>query len=152
MPYARLITRVQRSVDPGHDLDRIDVATTALVDEVTAPLPPGPPGRVELIEQSAGHLVVESEVPMERLLLIAESWHPGWQATQDGTPVRLLRVNGDFLGCRVPSGHHRTDLNFQPLSLRRGAILSLAGLALTAAVASSARWSRSRSSRILVQE
>ena len=42
--------------------------------------------------------------PTRQLLVVSESYHPGWQAAVDGVPQPVLRVNGDFLGCVVGPG------------------------------------------------
>ena len=47
---------------------------------------------------------------------MAASYHSGWQATVDGRPVPVLRVNRDFLGCVVEAGRHRLTLDFQVIS------------------------------------
>ena len=78
------------------------------------------PGRIEVITQA----------PTRQLLVLTESYHAGWQATLDGQPCPVLRVDGDFLGCAVDAGLHRVDWQFHPRSLRDGALLSAGGLGL----------------------
>ena len=65
-----------------------------------------------------------------QLLVIAESYHPGWQCTIDGSPKRVYRVNGDFLGCVVEPGNSEVRLQFHPESLFRGRIVTLLGLGM----------------------
>ena len=52
----------------------------------------------------------------------------GWRATLDGQPVPVERVNGDFLGCVVPTGSHAVRLQFRPVHLAVGRYVSLTGL------------------------
>jgi hypothetical protein len=128
--YARLLAQAVRSESSAQDIEDIDVATTALVDE-SLDLPPGDPGKAELKVQRSGHLLIETQADAPRLLVVAESMHPGWSARLDGEPCRLLAVYGDLIGCVVPAGIHRVEIKFRPWSLRWGAALSALGLGLT---------------------
>ncbi|HTJ40716.1 MAG TPA: hypothetical protein VL463_01430 [Kofleriaceae bacterium] len=40
------------------------------------------------------------------------SWHPRWEATLDGKPIKLGRVLPDFLAVDVPKGRHHLELRF----------------------------------------
>jgi hypothetical protein len=126
----RLVAQAQLSRDPARDITAISPETSALVQSPLA-LPPGPPGNATLVNDRPGRLAVYVDCPASRLLVISESYHPGWQVTIDGRLDRVLRVNGDFLGCVVPGGKHEVRLAFRPASLRWGLLVSLAGLLLT---------------------
>lgn len=63
-------------------------------------------------------------------LVLADTWYPGWRATVDGEPVKVLRANYLFRGLLLPAGTHRILFEFQPASLARGAAISLVGLLL----------------------
>jgi hypothetical protein len=84
----------------------------------------------ELVLDRPGHIEVLTQSPERQLLALAESYHAGWQATIDGRPCPVLRVDGDFLGCVVEAGRHQVDWQFHPRSLRDGALLSAGGLGL----------------------
>jgi uncharacterized membrane protein YfhO len=68
------------------------------------------------------------------MLILAESFHPGWIAQIDDEQARIIRANADFIGLVVPAGEHRVDFRFAPQSLRLGAWLSVTGLFATFAV------------------
>jgi uncharacterized membrane protein YfhO len=61
------------------------------------------------------------------LLILSEPYYPGWQAAVDGQPVPLLRANYILRAVPVPAGEHQVTLEFRPLSLTLGAIISLLG-------------------------
>src|SRR5262249_19290276 len=116
LPRARLVARAVPSAWPLLDLDRIDVATTALVDY--PPLPhQGPPGGAELVSDRPGGLPVSAVADGRQLLVLTERAHRGWTAQLDGRETRVLRVNGDFLGCYVPPGAHRVRFQYRPAAL-----------------------------------
>ena len=58
----------------------------------------------------------------------------GWSATADGRPIELVRVEYDFLGCRVDPGVEQVELHFAPRSFRNGVIVSAIGAVLLAGV------------------
>jgi hypothetical protein len=132
LPRARLLSRVRVSQAPARDLASLDLAAEALVDRDPG-LPSfegGEAGRARVVRDRPGEISIATEARGRRLLVLSESHHPGWRAEVDGGPCALLRVNGDYLGCVVPAGDHEVVFRFAPASLRRGAWLSAASLAV----------------------
>jgi Bacterial membrane protein YfhO len=133
LPEFRLVSRVRGSDDPGDDLAAIDVETTALVPQGEAvSIEPAAPGSVQIEFQSNGEQRVRTRADSSQLLVVATRYHPGWKAQIDGVPAKVIQVNGDFMGCRVPAGEHAVRLTWEPLSHRLGWWLSGLGLALLA--------------------
>src|SRR4030095_9312569 len=50
------------------------------------------------------------------LLVLADTYYPGWTARVDGRPVPILRANYLFRGVAVPAGSHRVEFHYVPLS------------------------------------
>jgi hypothetical protein len=65
------------------------------------------PGRVELVTKSAAY----------GLLVLHESYYPGWVAEVDGQLVPVRRIHLLFRGVEVPAGSHRVVFRFAPFSL-----------------------------------
>ncbi len=131
LPYVRMVTDVCPSSEPAAQIQQIDVQTTALSDLPLA-LPRGEAGTATLLDRRPGRLVVKTECRTRQLLVVAESWHPGWQVVVGNTWQPVLRVNGDFLGALVEPGRRRVVFEFRPRSLRLGWRVSAAGLGLAA--------------------
>ncbi len=112
-----------------------DFRVAALLDEdpgfasVAGPLEPA-----QIVSYEAERVVVESEGDGDGLLVLTDSYYPGWRAFVDGEPARILRANGLHRGVRLPPGRHRVVFEYAPSSLRRGAVVSLASAILLAAV------------------
>jgi hypothetical protein len=123
LPRVRLVGRAVA----GDDLAGFPIETTALTTH-TLDLEGGPAGTALLTEERPGRLTVEAYAPARQLLVVSESYDPGWQAMIDGVPGTVERINGDFLGCVVDRGLHRVELTFSPTSIRWGKALSLTGL------------------------
>jgi hypothetical protein len=129
LPYVRLVTQSRQSGDPARDICRIDLETTALADEPLG-LSAGPAGRILDVAQQPGRIEARVDCPARQLLVVAESYHPGWLARVDGRPQAVHRVNGDFLGCLVEPGPRRVMFEFRPRSLSAGRAIAYGGLGL----------------------
>jgi len=118
-----------RTFDPGR---------LALVERKAAALPAGlardgddavhTPARVTARSQGGSRLALAVDAPRAGLVVIAESWYPGWTARVNGREAMVHRVNHGLMGVKVGAGHQRVVLSFAPASLCWGTALSLAAL------------------------
>jgi len=129
LPLVRLVTHVVQSTNPAEDLAKIDIRREALCEYALA-LPPGKAGTATLVQHRSGEMAVKVCCSSPQLLVIAESYHPGWQCTIDGRPRHAYPVNGDFLGCVIEPGNSEVRMEFHPDSRCRGRIVTLIGLGL----------------------
>jgi uncharacterized membrane protein YfhO len=75
-------------------------------------------------------VIVRTRTSAPRLLVLAETFHPGWSARIDGRATAPLQVNLALLGIALPSGAHRLELAFAPLDFARNRGISLLALAI----------------------
>jgi hypothetical protein len=129
MPRARLVTRAFVSRLPNIELMRIDLESTALVDRPLR-LAGGPRGAAEIALDRPGEIHVATRSKSRQLLVVSESYHPGWSARIGDRECEVLPVYSDFMGCAVPAGEHLVRFAFDPQSLRAGARISAAALGL----------------------
>ena len=135
LPRARLVTDARVSTSPATDLAGVDVERSALVTHDVR-LGGGQAGTAQIITDRPGEISVTTRgEPARQLLIVSESFDLGWSAAVDGTPVRVERVNGDFLGCVVPAGEHLATFVFRPRHLRVGQGISLGGVLVAVAIA-----------------
>ena len=66
--------------------------------------------------------------PGPGIVVLSQTWYPGWRALVDGEPRPLLRVDYGFTGTAVGPGLHSVHFVYEPTSLRRGAALTATGL------------------------
>jgi len=65
------------------------------------------------------------------MLVLTDTFYPGWHASVDGKDTTIHRANGLFRAVRVPAGRCRVVFEYSPASVHLGAILSaLAALCL----------------------
>src|SRR5581483_645691 len=63
---------------------------------------PVPPTAVEVREYAPGHLVLAATLAVDGVLIVLESWPPGWSASVDGVSTPVYPADHAFLGVRVP--------------------------------------------------
>lgn len=80
----------------------------------------------------ASHVVVEATAEGDGLLVLTDTYYPGWKAYVDGVESPIYRANYLFRAVRLPPGHHRVEFRFEPTSFRAGFAVSLATLLVTA--------------------
>lgn len=96
----------------------------------------------EVLRYSPGQVVVRVRSRRAGLLVLADSYYPGWVASLDGTPARILVANHALRAVELPAGDHEAEFTFRPGSFRLGLAVSAAtrgALALAAALRSRVR-------------
>jgi hypothetical protein len=125
-------TALQRLAAPG-----FDPRTVVMLDA-----PPAGFGEVDAaaaIAADRGSTQVERDEPEYQsirtrgeqpvVLVFTDAFYPGWEATLDGEPARLLRANTAFRAVAVPPGEHRVEMRYRPPAFFAGILLSGAVLA-----------------------
>jgi Bacterial membrane protein YfhO len=79
--------------------------------------------RAEVITLGNGRIDLRASGP--GLLVVAESWDPGWTAAVDADPARIVRVNHAQMGIGLPAGAHRVTLRYRPRGFTVGLVLAL---------------------------
>ena len=116
MPRARLFGRIQK-------LDG-----DAMRPEAHLPIEPSPsggsangssagiPGVASIKSSRPGRIEVVATSTSGGLLVLHDTYYPGWLAEVDGRPASILRAFVLFRGVEVPAGTHRVTFRFAPLS------------------------------------
>ncbi|HUP27640.1 MAG TPA: hypothetical protein VM409_04330 [Chloroflexia bacterium] len=99
------------------------------------------PGGVSVGQYSPGSIRLQVDAARPALLVVAESWYPGWRALVDHQPVAVLRANYLSQGVVVPAGSHVVELEYSPGSFRYGLLVSLGALVMLALMI---MWTRRR--------
>jgi hypothetical protein len=93
-------------------------------------------GRLGFLKDEPEEVAIECDAPRAGLLVLRDTWYPGWRATVDGAKTPIYRVNGCFRGVSVPQGRHTVSFSYRPRLVYWTGALSLAvtGLLLMAAI------------------
>src|SRR5205085_8298548 len=121
-------------VPAGQQVTKIN-ATAAGLDAVaiTQGRPPelescGRQDTVLLLSKTGGFARIEANMECKGMVILADTWFPGWKATVDGKPERIWEVDAALRGVVVPAGRHHIEMVYRPDSVMWGAALSALGL------------------------
>ncbi|MBY0358792.1 MAG: YfhO family protein [Candidatus Obscuribacterales bacterium] len=82
---------------------------------------------------SSTSVVIEADVPAATMLVLTDTFYPGWKCTIDGNSAAIERVNYMFRGVKVSPGKHKIVFSYEPDSFRLGLLLAtLAAIGLIA--------------------
>jgi hypothetical protein len=95
-----------------------------------SPTPVGPSESVSIVSYQPQRVELRANLDRPGLVILADTYYPGWLLTIDGRPVPILRANRMMRGAAVPAGEHTLVYTYEPASFRIGAIVSLVGLIL----------------------
>jgi len=112
----------------------------------TVTLPAAPPCAMEaptasaeetaqVVGESPNHLELTTRSASAGLLVLSETYYPGWRATVDGQPAPVLRADTVLRAICLPAGSHTVRLEFAPRDLAIGAIISCVALLIVVVVA-----------------
>jgi len=154
IPRVLFPDRVFSELDPDAAIRLLygaDLSEVGVVEGPVDPIIAAPGGAVRPNTPSALHsatvvdfrdnaLELRTEVDRPSLLVVTESYYPGWRASVDGRSVPVTRVDGLFRGVVIPTGTHQVRFWFDPLSVKLGAAVS--GVAFLANAVALILWRR----------
>ncbi|MDQ3555801.1 MAG: YfhO family protein [Gemmatimonadota bacterium] len=89
-------------------------------------------GGAEVLEHTPDRVRVRTRANRTALLVLADNFYRGWEATVDGRRAEIFRTNHTFRGVVVPAGEHEVRFEFRPAELRSGFVIYLAGFGVLA--------------------
>ncbi|HET7771795.1 MAG TPA: hypothetical protein VFN74_23680, partial [Chloroflexota bacterium] len=137
LPRAFVVSDVRAEPDPRRALALLrglDLATSAVVERPVPGLPEGTPRdapAAQVVTFSATEMTVDATGP--GLLVLSESFYPGWRAAIDGAGAPLVRANLHFRAVPLTAGAHRVRVWYDPFSVKLGFALSALTIAGNAA-------------------
>jgi uncharacterized membrane protein YfhO len=88
--------------------------------------------RVELVEHAGGRVAIRADMACAGMVVLSDTFYPGWRAWVDRRPVSIFEVDGALRGVLVPRGSHSITMRYRPASAIAGAALSICGVLFTA--------------------
>ena len=80
--------------------------------------------RAQVVSYRPNQVDIETESPRNRLLVLLDSYYPGWKATVDGTAVPVVAANFVYRAIELPQGRHRVAFRYESRPFTRGAWIS----------------------------
>ncbi|MBV8487333.1 MAG: YfhO family protein, partial [Planctomycetaceae bacterium] len=71
-------------------------------------------GMLKTVRREPGRITLRSRTAEADLVVIRETYDPGWRAWIDGAPAPLSAAKETFLAVAVPPGNHLIELEYEP--------------------------------------
>ncbi len=129
---------------PGFDGRGVAVTETPVAGlPQAASAAPAAGASATLTHYGAEKVLIDAKATAPSLVVLTDSYYPGWTATVDGHPASLQRVDYLLRGVRIGPGRHTIVMQYKPTSWTIGWIISLLSLlTILGAVATAIRQRR----------
>jgi hypothetical protein len=142
LPEAWLVPEAVTCAPAEEDrmMTKLDFRSKALLPPGARTLSRGEPYRAVPISRIAPDLIgIDLETRLPSYLCLSEVWTPGWEATDRGKPVEVVRIDKILRGIYLDPGRHSLRLSYRPPGLRVGIVISILTAVALIAAASRAR-------------
>jgi hypothetical protein len=141
LPRAFVVGGVEQRSDDGAVLDALSAADADTLRNrafmTAAPGTEGLPAPAEPSSVGGAASIVEYAPDVVRIategdggvLVLTDTWAPGWEAEVDGAPATIHRVDGAFRGVALEPGAHEVVFRYIPGFTYAGFAILLVGLA-----------------------
>jgi hypothetical protein len=85
-------------------------------------------GSAVVVSHNANEVAIHTESEADSILVLTESFYPGWVAEVDGKREDILRADYVFRALPLSAGTHDISFRFRPWSFRVGVAVSLLGV------------------------
>jgi hypothetical protein len=84
--------------------------------------------KVEIILESNNRLTLEVMAAENGLLVLSDTYYPGWKAFVNGKETKIYRADYTFRAIPLNAGVHRVEFVYDPISFKLGAGVTLLGI------------------------
>lgn len=137
LPRAFIVNKVTQDSQPYKTYfdEAFDPLSEALLyEKVTLDFKENFEGRVKTIIYTPNHVTIESEQNGEGLLILLDSYFPGWKVKVNGKNETLYRANHFYRAVKLGPGEHKIEFGFEPIGFRAGLGVSSVTLLLIASL------------------
>jgi hypothetical protein len=96
-----------------------------LVGEVPPRLASCKEDEVWMPRHEPNYVLIDAQMQCRGMVILTDTWFPGWRATVDGKSAKIERAYGMVRGVLVEPGNHTIEMRYRPWSVYFGAALSL---------------------------
>jgi Bacterial membrane protein YfhO len=84
--------------------------------------------KVEFISESNNRLHLQVKASENVMLVLSDTYYPGWKVFVDGSPEKIYRANYTFRAVPLHAGVHQVKFVYDPMSFKVGAGVSFLGI------------------------
>ncbi|MFH1962295.1 MAG: YfhO family protein [bacterium] len=82
----------------------------------------------EILKYSLNEVIIHTELKQPGILVLTDTWYPGWQAYIDDKKTKIYIADYIFRAIELTEGKHRIRFVYQPKSILYGMIITLGTL------------------------
>lgn len=130
VPRTYVASKVVVERDPVKSIDRLSSAEFEAVREVVLEQPLSLPqtrgflAQARIVRYADHQASIQTSLSSPAVLVLTDSFYPGWEVYVDGEKREILRANFFFRGVRVPAGNHLVEFKYQPFWFKLGLVVS----------------------------
>jgi hypothetical protein len=135
LPIARIVHQAEKipeelSLESFIGRKDNDIDNVVYLPEPPPDLEPCEGGEgVRVVYRASNRVVVRAHLSCRGMLVLADTWYPGWKATVDGNETHIYKAYGVFRGVVLEPGPHTVEFRYRPWTVFLGAALSLLAVA-----------------------
>ncbi|HEV1287970.1 MAG TPA: YfhO family protein, partial [Bryobacteraceae bacterium] len=89
---------------------------------------------VSMPRHTPNYVRIDAKMQCRGMVILTDTWFPGWRATVDGKRAKIERAYGFVRGVVVEPGNHTIEMRYRPVSVYVGGALSLLACGIVIAV------------------
>ena len=86
------------------------------------------PQKVQILSESNNRLDLQVNAEENSLLVLSDTYYPGWKALVDGKETKIYRADYAFRALPLNAGTHRVGFVYDPMSFKLGAGVTILGI------------------------
>jgi hypothetical protein len=98
--------------------------------------------QVKIANYSSDKVTLDVDAVCPGLLVLPDTYFPGWSATVNGSDQRIYPTDGAFRGVVVPAGKSTVEMTYRPTRFTAGLVLAVVGLLGFLTIALTVGWRR----------
>jgi hypothetical protein len=120
---AILLTMTQKEFDPRREvlLQEIPLPLFSMGAKISG-------GEAEIISENNNRLGLRVKAAGNALLVLSDTYYPGWKAFVDGKETKIYRADYAFRAIPLNDGTHQVEFVYDPMSFKLGAGVTLLGI------------------------
>ncbi len=130
LPRTYIASRIKHEKDPVNTLNQLASREFNPFEEAVLDRPLSLPSNknfqadARIVRYENQTVIVQASLNSPGVLVLADSYYPGWKAYVDGREEEILRANLFFRAVPLPEGEHMVEFRYEPLSFKIGLIIS----------------------------
>ena len=107
-------------------MDGFDPRNEVMLDHMPSIPPKGTTAAsAKIARYENAQVMIRASLDAAGILVLADSFYPGWNAYVDGKREEILRANLFFRAVALPAGEHIVEFRYEPRSFKIGLVISV---------------------------